>query len=67
MNVQIYSSAYDGTLRVTNFETGQSEEVIDGDALLEDSDDALIHSFDFDQTGNELWGEPATSRFSALS
>jgi hypothetical protein len=50
---QIYHSSYDCTLRVTNFETGMSEEVIDGDRW---SDEALLHSFDFDPTGNELWG-----------
>lgn len=50
---QIYSSAYDGTLRVTRFETGMSEEVIDGERWEQD---ALIHSFDFDLSGNELWG-----------
>lgn len=48
----IYSSAYDGTLRVTHFETGMSEEVINGDHWEQD---ALIHSFDFDPTGNQLW------------
>lgn len=51
--LQIYSSAYDGTLRVTHFETGMSEEVINGDHWEQD---ALIHSFDFDPTGNQLWG-----------
>lgn len=52
-SLQIYSSAYDGTLRVTHFETGMSEEVINGDHWEEN---ALIHSFDFDPTGNQLWG-----------
>lgn len=56
MTRQIYSSGYDGTMRVTHFERGISEEVIDGDQLI-GNDDALIHSFDFDPTGNELWGE----------
>ncbi|GAA5989135.1 hypothetical protein JCM10908_001175 [Rhodotorula pacifica] len=48
----LYSSAYDGTLRVTHFETGISEEVINGEHWAEDT---LIHSFDFDPTGNQLW------------
>ncbi|BGO89029.1 hypothetical protein NBRC10512v2_000976 [Rhodotorula toruloides] len=47
----IYHSSYDRTLRVTHFETGMSEEVIDGDHW---SEEALLHSFDFDPTGNEL-------------
>lgn len=40
-----------------------SEEVIDGDRW---SDEALLHSFDFDPTGNELWGA-LYCHFSALS
>ncbi|GAA6059395.1 hypothetical protein JCM10212_003627 [Sporobolomyces blumeae] len=49
---KIYSSCYDATLRVNDFESGMSEEVIDGDEFTED---ALLHSFDFDPTGNEIW------------
>lgn len=51
---QIYSSCYDMTLRSHDFETGMSEEVIDADS---DHYDGLLHSFDFDPTGNEIWGE----------
>lgn len=51
---QIYSSCYDSTLRSHDFETGISEEVVDADS---DSYDGLLHSFDFDPTGNEIWGE----------
>ncbi|GAA5970067.1 hypothetical protein JCM11641_000252 [Rhodosporidiobolus odoratus] len=49
---QLFSSAYDGTLRSHHFERGISEEIIDGDRW---TDEGLIHSFDFDPTGNELW------------
>ncbi|GAA5871648.1 hypothetical protein JCM8547_007108 [Rhodosporidiobolus lusitaniae] len=48
----IYSASYDGTLRVHDFEKGVSSEVIDGDRW---TDEALLHSFDFDATGNEIW------------
>jgi hypothetical protein len=41
------------TLRSHDFETGMSEEVIDAD---DDDYDGLLHSFDFDPTGNEIWG-----------
>ncbi|GAA6026826.1 hypothetical protein JCM8097_005887 [Rhodosporidiobolus ruineniae] len=49
---QVYSSSYDNTIRSHHFERGISEEVIDGDLY---EDDGLIHSFDFDPTGNEVW------------
>ncbi|GAA5829602.1 hypothetical protein JCM11251_000216 [Rhodosporidiobolus azoricus] len=49
---QVYSSSYDCTIRTHHFERGISEEVIDGDVW---SDEALIHSFDFDPSGNEIW------------
>ncbi|GAA5931603.1 Cmr1p [Sporobolomyces koalae] len=49
---RIYSACYDRTLRVHDFETGMSTEVIDAD---DDNFDGLLHSFDFDPTGNELW------------
>ncbi|GAA6001113.1 hypothetical protein JCM10207_007417 [Rhodosporidiobolus poonsookiae] len=49
---QIYSSGYDCTLRSHDFERGISEEIIDCDRW---ADEGLIHSFDFDPTGNELW------------
>lgn len=63
---QIYSSSYDGTVRQHHFEQGMSEEVLDGDRW---SDEGLIHSFDFDSTGNEIWGMSADSacRFSHRS
>ncbi|GAA6058309.1 hypothetical protein JCM3770_003731 [Rhodotorula araucariae] len=48
----IYSSSYDGTLRATHFDQGTSEEVLDATLW---SDNTLLHSFDFDPTGNELW------------
>ncbi|BGP38127.1 hypothetical protein JCM10449v2_002054 [Rhodotorula kratochvilovae] len=48
----IYSSSYDGTLRATHFDKGISEEVLDATQW---SDNTLVHSFDFDMTGNELW------------
>lgn len=52
---QVYSSCYDHTLRVQHFEgSGISEEVLD--ARQFDTDDPMLHSFDFDLTGNELWG-----------
>lgn len=50
---QLYSSSYDGTLRATHFEHKQSEEVLDASRWNRDT---LVHSFDFDATGNELWG-----------
>ncbi|GAA5947421.1 hypothetical protein JCM3765_001671 [Sporobolomyces pararoseus] len=49
---KIYSSCYDSTLRSHDFETGISQEVIDADS---DDYDGLLHSFDFDPTGNEIW------------
>lgn len=58
---QIYSSSYDCTVRRTNFETGASEEVVDGDAFGEEN---LLHSFDFTSSGHEIWG--ATTFSSAL-
>ncbi|TNY17880.1 WD40-repeat-containing domain protein [Rhodotorula diobovata] len=48
----LYSSSYDGTLRATHFEHKQSEEVLDASRWNRDT---LVHSFDFDATGNELW------------
>ncbi|KAG8801953.1 hypothetical protein FRC17_006521, partial [Serendipita sp. 399] len=44
----VYTSSYDCTLRRTHFNTGQSDEIY----ALEDT---LISSFDFSQTGHELW------------
>ncbi|BGP14053.1 hypothetical protein JCM10213_002348 [Rhodosporidiobolus nylandii] len=49
---EIYSCSYDATLRTHHFERGFSEEVIDADQW---SDEALLHTFDFDPTGNEIW------------
>ncbi|GJN88393.1 hypothetical protein Rhopal_001359-T1 [Rhodotorula paludigena] len=50
----VYSSCYDHTLRVQHFDgSGISEEVLD--ARQFDTDDPMLHSFDFDPTGNELW------------
>ncbi|GAA6011581.1 hypothetical protein JCM11491_004695 [Sporobolomyces phaffii] len=49
---KIFSSCYDMTLRSHDFETGMSEEVIDAD---HEEYDGLLHSFDFDPTGNEIW------------
>ncbi|GAA5908422.1 hypothetical protein JCM6882_007932 [Rhodosporidiobolus microsporus] len=49
---QVYSSSYDCTVRTHHFERGISEEVIDADVW---GDEALIHAFDFDATGNEIW------------
>ncbi|KAM0792212.1 hypothetical protein ACM66B_004908 [Microbotryomycetes sp. NB124-2] len=53
----IYSSSYDCTLRRLNFETGKHEEVLDADQWDDDLTDQshLIHSFDFDNTGQNLW------------
>ncbi|KAG9057260.1 hypothetical protein FS842_008067 [Serendipita sp. 407] len=44
----VYTSSYDCSIRQTHFNTGQSDEIY---AL----DDILISSFDFSQTGHELW------------
>ncbi|GAA5896765.1 hypothetical protein JCM5296_002996 [Sporobolomyces johnsonii] len=49
---KIYSSSYDATVRVHDFTTGTSEEVLDCDEFV---DEGLIHTFDFDPTGNEIW------------
>lgn len=57
---QLYTSSYDCTLRKTNLETGYSEEVIDVDRWVEFGD-GLIHAFDFNREGNQLWGEPSSS------
>ena len=51
--LQIYSGAYDCSVRKTNFETNQSEEVINGDSS---GREMLIHGFDFTPDGNEIWG-----------
>lgn len=59
----LYSSSYDCTLRRLNFETGRSEEVLDGDRW-DKLGDHLIHAFDFDPQGNVIWGE---SLFVAIS
>lgn len=56
----IYSSSYDCTIRRTNFETGMSEEVLDGDHWQEQ--DNLIHSFDLEPNGQILWCEWRSSR-----
>lgn len=39
-------------MRVTDLETGQSEEILDGDYFKED---CFYHSFDFSHDGNQLW------------
>ncbi|KAK4058898.1 hypothetical protein OIO90_000344 [Microbotryomycetes sp. JL221] len=52
----LYSGSYDCTLRRLNFETGIHEEVIDADHWDSyNEQDNLIHSFDFDLTGHNLW------------
>lgn len=52
--LQLYSSSHDCTMRVTDLETGVSEEILDGDYLKED---CYYHSFDFSLDGNQLWGQ----------
>lgn len=51
---QLYSSSHDCTMRVTDLETGNSEEILDADYFKED---CYYHSFDFSLDGNQLWGE----------
>lgn len=51
---QVYSGAYDCTVRKTNFLTFDSEEVINGDAFGSNN---LIYSFGFTPDGNEIWGK----------
>lgn len=50
--IQLFSGSYDCTIRSTNFETGHSSEIIDGDAF---TGEGLIHAFDFTPDGNEIW------------
>lgn len=40
-------------MRVTDLETGDSEEILDADYFKED---CYYHSFDFSLDGNQLWG-----------
>jgi len=41
-------------MRVTDLETGMSEEILDVDYFKED---CFVHSFDFSLDGNQLWGK----------
>lgn len=50
--LQVYSSAYDATVRRTNFETAYSEEILDADQF---GDENLVHSFDFSPDGHNIW------------
>ncbi|ORY45028.1 WD40-repeat-containing domain protein [Leucosporidium creatinivorum] len=50
----LYTASYDCTLRKTNLETGYSEEVIDVDRWVEFGD-GLLHAFDFNREGNQIW------------
>lgn len=50
----MYSSAYDCTVRKTDFLTFASEEILNGDAFGSNN---LIYSFGFTPDGNEIWGE----------
>lgn len=64
---QLFSTAYDCTIRRTNFETKTSEEVIDGDVF---ESECLIHSLDFTPNGQEIWGAkpfPACSQMLLLT
>ncbi|GAA5904023.1 Cmr1p [Sporobolomyces salmoneus] len=56
---KIYSSCYDKSLRSHDFETGTSEDVIDAD---DEEYDGLLHSFDFDPSGNEIWATDGAGR-----
>lgn len=52
---QVYTASYDSTIRMLNFETHMSVEIVDGDALDDDSGDALFSAIDFANEGRELW------------
>ena len=48
----MFSSAYDATIRRTNFETANSEEILDADLF---GDENLVHSFDFTPDGHNIY------------
>lgn len=58
LTAQLYSASYDCTIRRLNFETGESEEVLDADAVAreyEGRNEALISAFDITADGHCIW------------
>jgi len=50
----VYTSSYDGTIREHNFESQQSTEVVDSEALNPD-EETLFSAFEFANDGREIW------------